>query len=233
MQIKNRWDGNVICEGEESIKKLAEKNKANLSGANLAGADLSWANLSRANLSRANLSEANLSGAYFSGADLSGANLSWANLSRANLSRANLSEADLSWANLSWANLSRADLSGAYFSGANLSEADLSWADLSRAKNIEFYNLSFLATLAKINLYNLPDDLQLELMRRDAQSHPHPELFDEWVKTGKCPYQNEERFWLFEPKPELWKPGKPEISDYQLILEICKSQGWKIRNYLK
>jgi hypothetical protein len=188
MQIKNRWDGNVICEGEESIKKLAEKNKANLSGADL-------------------------SGAYFSGADLS-----WAYFSGANLSEADLSWANLSWANLSRANLSRANLSGAYFSGA---------------KNIEFYNLPSLATLAKINLYNLPDDLQLELMRRDAQSHPHPELFDEWVKTGKCPYQNEERFWLFEPKPKLWKPGKPEISDYQLILEICKSQGWKIRNYLK
>ena len=218
MQIKNRWDGNVICEGEESIKKLAEKNKANLSGADLSGADLSWADLSRANLSRANLSRANLSRADLSRAYLSGANLSRANLSGANLSRANLS---------------RADLSGANFSGADLSGADLSRANLSRAKNIEFYNLPSLATLAKINLYNLPDDLQLELMRRDAQSHPHPELFDEWVKTGKCPYQNEERFWLFEQKPELWKPGKPEISDYQLILEICKSQGWKIRNYLK
>ncbi len=49
-QIKNKWDGRVICEGEESIKKLAEKSRADLSGANL-----SWANLSGANLEWAGL----------------------------------------------------------------------------------------------------------------------------------------------------------------------------------
>ena len=135
--------------------------------------------------------------------------------------------------NLSWANLSRADLSRAVLSGANLYGANLYEADLSGAKNIEFHLLPSLATLAKITLCNLPDDLQLELMRRDAQAHPHTELFDEWAKYGKCPYQNEERFWLFEPNPKLWKPGKPEMNDFDLIISICKSQGWKVKNYLK
>jgi hypothetical protein len=122
---------------------------------------------------------------------------------------------------------------GSNLSGSDLSGSNLSGANLIRAENIEFYFLPSLGTLSKIFLNNLPDKLQLELMRRDAQAHPHPELFDEWVKTGNCPYQNEERFWLFEPKPQLWKPGKPEISDFDLIIEISKSQGWKIRNYLK
>jgi hypothetical protein len=116
---------------------------------------------------------------------------------------------------------------------AQNNRANLSRANLSRANNIEFYNLPSLRTLSSISLHNLPDNLQLELMRRDAQAHPHPELFDSWVKTKKCPYENEERFWLFDPKPELWKAGKPEMSDFDLIIALVKTQGWKIRNYLK
>ena len=208
MQIKKWTDGTIICEGEKTLKELAQENKTDLSWADLSGTNLSWANLSWADLSWADLSRANLSRA-----DLSGANLSVANLSRADLSRANLSRADLSW--------------------ANLSRADLSGANLSRAENIEFFNLPSLGTLSRINLYRLSDELQLELMRRDAQAHPHPKLFDEWAKTRKCPYQDEERFWLFEPNPKLWEAGKPKMNDFDLIVAICKSQGWKIRNYLK
>ena len=73
----------------------------------------------------------------------------------------------------------------------------------------------------------------LELMRRDAYAHPKPELFNEWIKIGKCPYKNEERFWLFEPKREIWQPGLPQMADRDLIIEICKNQGWKIRGYLE
>jgi len=69
-------------------------------------------------------------------------------------------------------------------------------------------------------------------MRRDAYAHPQPTLFDEWVNGGSCPYQNEERFWHFEPKKDLWKPGKPQMKDSDLILAICKEKGWKIRGYL-
>ena len=78
-QIKNRFTGTVICEGEETIeKKLASKKRADLYGADLSGADLSGADLSGADLSGANLSGADLSGADLSGADLSGADLSGA-----------------------------------------------------------------------------------------------------------------------------------------------------------
>lgn len=122
-------------------------------------------------------------------------------------------------------------LSGANLSDANLSWANLSWANLSGA-NLEFYNFPSIRTISSIRLSNLPDHLTTELMRRDALAHPHPDLFDEWANKGPCPYQNEEAFWIFEPKKSLWSPGPPQIEDRYLILEICKSQGWYIRNYL-
>ncbi len=34
-QIKKRFSGMVICEGKESVKELAKKNKADLQGADL------------------------------------------------------------------------------------------------------------------------------------------------------------------------------------------------------
>jgi hypothetical protein len=171
----------------------------------------------KANLSWADLSRANLSGANLSGANLSGADLSWANLSGANLSDANLSGADLSRANLS---------------GANLSGANLSWADLSGAK-IKFWQFPSIRLISSIQLNNLSDNLQLELMRRDAFGHPHPKKFDDWAKGGPCPYNDVERFWLFEPKRELWSPGLPQMIDRDLIIEICKFHGWSITGYLE
>ena len=177
-QIKRWNNGEIICQGEEEIKFLAEKNKANLRYANLRSANLRYANLR-------------------------------------------------------YADLRYADLRSADLSSADLSYADLSSADLSYAKNIEFYLLPSLGSLSKIHLSNLSDDLQLELMRRDAQSHPYPELFDKWKETRECPYRDEERYWLFDPNPKLWEPGKPEMNDFELILAICKSQGWKIKKYLK
>jgi hypothetical protein len=159
-------------------------------------------------------SRANLSGANLSGADLSGANLSGADLSRANLTGANLSGADLTGANLTGANLSGADLYGANLYGAK----------------IEFNKFPSIKTLSSINLGKLSDKLSLELMRRDAAAHPYPERFDTWAKGGDCPYQNEERFWLFDLGPKIWKRGKPKMSDVELINAICKEKGWKIKN---
>jgi hypothetical protein len=144
IQIKNRWTGAVLWEGETLVEadlSEADLYRANLSGANLSRANLSRADLSEADLYRANLSGANLSRANLSRANLSRANLSGANLSRANLSGANLSEADLYKANLSEADLSEADLSGADLFGANLSGANLSGANLSGA-NLYGANLS-------------------------------------------------------------------------------------------
>ncbi|HEY9138775.1 MAG TPA: DUF5758 domain-containing protein [Terriglobus sp.] len=79
IQIKNRWNGEVLfeCEVPEGLEsglhirhalEKAIQAKTSLSGANLSGANLSGAYLSGAYLSGANLSDANLSGAYLSGA---------------------------------------------------------------------------------------------------------------------------------------------------------------------
>jgi hypothetical protein len=155
------------------------------------------------------------------------ASLSGANLSRAYLYGADLSGADLYGANLYGANLSRADLSGAYLSGANLYGANLYGA------KIEFVNFPSIKMLSSFELNSLSDALTLELMRRDAWAHPKPESFDTWANGGQCPYQNEDRFWLFEIKKELWKPGPPEMRDSDLILSICREKGWKVRGYIE
>ena len=91
--IKDCFTGKTIARDDETLKKLTEKNKANLAGANLRGANLWGANLAEANLAGANLAGANLRGA--------------------NLRGANLAEADLRGANLAGANLWGVDLGGA------------------------------------------------------------------------------------------------------------------------
>ena len=181
------------------INGLTISPRANLSGVNLSGVNLSGANLSRANLYRANLS--------------------WANLSWANLSRANLSGANLSGVNLSGANLSGADLSGANLSRANLSRANLSWANLSIMPSIKF--------LAQLNLKTISDKLTTELINRDIDGHPKPELFKKWAqnKNAPCPYVNEMRMWIFNERKECYEPNKPRLTDLELIKLICKEKN--------
>lgn len=140
--------------------------------------------------------------------------------------RANLQNADLRDANLRGANLRYADLRY-----ANLRNANLQFADLRGAK-IKFIKFPSLLFFTQFELYNLPDYLLLELMRRDADAHPNPERFTIWSEGGPCPYKNEDRYFLFEPKRKIYKPGPPEMKTSDLILELCKVFGWKIKGYL-
>ena len=133
---------------------------------------------------------------------------------------------------LQGADLRGADLQGADLRGADLRGADLQGAYLRGAK-IEFHQFPSIRLLSSIPLGVLSDQLTLELMRRDAYAHPHPEKFDEWAKGGECPYQNEERFWFFQENRKLWKLGNPIMRDSDLILAICKEKNWGIRGYLK
>jgi len=155
-----------------------------------------------------------------------------ADLRGADLQGADLRRADLRGANLLEANLLGADLRGANLLEANLLEANLLEADL-RGANIEFQLFPSIRLLSSIYLGLLSDDLTLELMRRDAYAHPSPEKFDIWEKGGDCPYQNEERFWLFEERKGIWEKGTPQMTDRDLIIAICKEKKWGIEGYLK
>ena len=149
MQVLNR-DGEVLCEGEGSLKVLLERNKGNLEGAilegvnlqgasliganlwevdfwgaSLIGADLRGANLWGASLIGANLEGVNLRGASLIGADLWGASLIGANLREANLREASLIRANFGEVNLQGANLGDAYLRGTNFRGANLRDTIL------------------------------------------------------------------------------------------------------------
>jgi hypothetical protein len=117
-QIKSRFDGRVLFEGEYGSLKLCVEAAVSVR------ADLSGANLGGAYLSNAYLRGAYLRGADLRGADLGGANLSGANLGGAYLSNAYLRDADLRGADLGGANLSNADLRDADLRGADLGGAN-------------------------------------------------------------------------------------------------------------
>ena len=78
-QILNRWNGNVIVEGEMGLRELV-----------LHTIKMAKEKGVRANLTHADLTDANLRDADLTDADLTDANLTRANLTRANLTRANL-----------------------------------------------------------------------------------------------------------------------------------------------
>jgi len=147
------------------------------------------------------------------------------------------SRADLRGADLRGADLRNAYLRDAYLRGADLRDADLRnaylrGADLRdaylRGAKIKFSFFPSIKSLSQIELGSLSPKLSTELMRRDAYSHPYPERFDAWAKDGPCPYQKEERFWIFDLRKKDWKPGKPEMTDVELIRAICAEKNWGI-----
>ena len=77
----------------------------------------------------------------------------------------------------------------------------------------------------------MSDDLTIELMRRDAEFHPDPSKFDKWVRGGPCPYDgvNVARVFYFTESRSLWEPGRPTMTDYQLLLAIMKEKKWPIK----
>ena len=204
LELHRKW-----LVGEEGGKQLSLP-EANLEEANLVEANLEEANLEGANLEEANLVEANLEGANLWGANLLGANLERAILRGANLIGANLEEADLIEANLEGANLERANLWG----------ADLWGANLEGAKDANLY---------ECNWGELSDKLTLEGMRKDAASYPDPKAFARWAKGGKCPYGNLllPRRFFFEEKKELWRKGKPKLSDWEFLRRILEEKKVK------
>ena len=82
-------------------------------------------------------------------------------------------------------------------------------------------------SILRAQIDSVSNTVCLELMRRDAWCHPNPEKFDEWAKGGNCPYKNGiQRMHFFKERRELWKPGPPQMRDYDLLMEICRLNKW-------
>ena len=146
---------------------------------------------------------------------------------RANLSGADLTGADLYGADLSRANLSRANLSGANLSRANLYGADLTGADLLKQDLTNtYYQVGHV--IHSYNWGTLPDNLTLELMRRDALICGD-EAMQKWADGGKCPFSGHiiRDFWFSENRA-LWSPGAPTMNDMELFVALCREKDIKI-----
>jgi len=145
VEIKNRFNGNILFSGEfESLRLTVEaaiKTSADLRSADLRSADLRYANLRYANLRSADLTSADLRSADLRYADLRYANLRYANLRSADLRYADLRSANLRSADLTSANLTSADLRSADLRSADLRHADLTSANLTSA-NLTSANLT-------------------------------------------------------------------------------------------
>jgi hypothetical protein len=124
-QIKHRYTGVILFEGEAGMTTRQMLEKATTSKANLGGADLYGAYLGGADLYGAYLYDADLGGADLYGANLRGAYLYGANLYAADLRGADLRGANLYGANVGGANLYDANLGGANLRDANLRDANL------------------------------------------------------------------------------------------------------------
>ena len=87
--------------------------------------------------------------------------------------------------------------------------------------------------ILRSRLGTLSKKLTLELMRRDADSHPNPKLFDDWkTNDGKCPYSNNEsRMHYFNENIDWWKKGKPEMRTWDLMVAIAKEKKWRGKSW--
>ena len=125
-------------------------------------------------------------------------------------------------ANLCDANLRDADLCDANLRDANLCDADLCGADLTKTH----YQVSQI--LHNYNWGILPDNLTLELMRRDAVICGDDKM-QTWADGGECPFKGYiERDFFFSENRALWKSGAPTMNDMELFKALCKERGIRI-----
>lgn len=205
-----------------SLKKM-ELDKIDLKLTTLVGCNLRDASFKEAKLTRATILDS-----IGIKADFQQADLREARIIDSPFGGCNFRGADLMGLSAFFVDFSFSDFTGAFIDNWNFFKVDL-----FGVQGLMFQSLPSISTLSRLTLHHLPDELTLELMRRDAQAHPNPEDFEVWANQGHCPYKQEERFWMFPFSRSVWKPGKPEMSDVELIKSICKSQGWKVKGYLE
>lgn len=85
------------------------------------------------------------------------------------------------------------------------------------------------ASLLRAKLGTLSDKLTYELMKRDQESHPFPEMFDKWAEGGECPYSLPiERLHFFKEERSCWNRGFQRMSTPELLRAVCKEKQWKM-----
>jgi hypothetical protein len=94
-------------------------------------------------------------------------------------------------------------------------------------KGCTFMALDF--NLLRAYLKDVSDELCLELMRRNALMFPSSELaYKIWSDPLSWAFNfSTGMTHFFNTKLELWKPGKPTMTDYELLMLIFHEKGWK------
>ena len=107
VEIKNRYNGNIILSGKyESIKDALEKNSGtDLRGCDLSGSNLRYSSLRGCNLRYSDLRYSDLSDSDLRGCNLTGSKLSDSNLRYSDLTGSKLSDSDLRYSDLRGCNL--------------------------------------------------------------------------------------------------------------------------------
>jgi len=103
------------------------------------------------------------------------------------------------------------------------------WCRFGEGCRFAFFPVSIL----RADLGILSNGLTNELMHRDQESHPKPEMFDDWLTGGECPYSVPcERMHSFKQDREAWETGEwKRMADRDLIRAIAKEKNWTIKNF--
>jgi hypothetical protein len=221
--------GNVLYTDQVADDKYRDFSEKYLRGAILTGKNVSGSNFRRTDLMRANLDNACAGECNFLHANLYEASLENTKLARCNLSCVDLGRANLNNAYLGYSNFSGAYLKGASLVGANLSETVLNGVFLADV-DLTGAALPSPTMMLLANWGRVSDELTRDLMNYDAFCHPKPERFDNWAKSGPCPYSFPDkelavqRAAVFSENPKLWDPSAPLQRPYDLMIRLLKEK---------
>lgn len=111
---------------------------------------------------------------------------------------------------------------GTYLVTADLREADLSRADLRGAT---YSTLSVM----QASWHAVSDAFCTELMRWDASANPDLAGFDRWAGgSDQCPCIKHPRIFYFNERRDLWQPGPPTMTLWQLWEALAAEKEIKI-----
>jgi hypothetical protein len=154
---------------------------------------------------------------------------------------------DFSFADLRYTALAPSSAKFATFTGTLLNDANLRFVDLRNANLSDAIIVNTDLYMAKVHGVKWPapgmvlmawwgsvnESLTRALMVYDRANHPEPSKFEQWAKTGRCPFDNAKwgRSAFFRERPELWGPSllkrRPRTAlslAKALIKECCRTK---------